>query len=358
MDPAKDQTEESSAEVEELAQDGAGEEPVADSSTASDEKGEDLESIVSKALGSEITDDEGIEDEGDGEPAGESSAPGEGEAESEAEEAAEQSEQPESETGEVTNDDLLKMLDQLRDEKAPLHKIERFKEVISENKRLSEDNEALRQYQEHVSNIAHAAQRMGIESEDMAKFMSWPMQLAQDPESAIGFLREFTSRWESQLGHQLPDDLRQKVEEGYLDEETASELARLRASKGLTQRQLDAERQNREAEQAKEHRRGIAQAVDDWQAQIKARDPDYTEAKHGFVRTELKAIVADRGLPKDKETALKWAKEAYDTVTSRMGATRPTPRAVRQTPGRPAQSPSKAPPESMAEAIQRALTGG
>jgi hypothetical protein len=350
MDPERDQTEDSSAEVEELAQDGAGGEPAAESSTADDDTGDDLESIVTKALGGDVDDDEG-------EPEGESSAPGEGETDSEAEaEGAESTK--DDEPGDVSNDSLLQLIDQLKADDVPLHKIERFKEIVTQNKQLTENVEALRQYQEHVTNVAHSAHKMGIDPEDMAKFMSWPIQLAQDPEAAIGFLRDFTAKWEGSLGHRLPEDLQDKVDEGYLDEDTAKELARLRANSQLTERRLQQTEQQSQEDAEKAHRQTIAQAVDDWQSQIKQRDPDYTDAKHRLIRNELKIIVLERGLPGDQTTAVKWAKEAYDNVNESLKTMRPTPRQVKPTPGRSSGSPVHSEPKSMAEAVQRALESG
>jgi hypothetical protein len=70
----------------------------------------------------------------------------------------------------------------------------------------------------------------------------------------------------------------------------------------------------------------------------------------------LTALVATRGVPLTVPDARAMAKEAYDTVTKRLAAFRPQPRAVASPQvGRRLNKPAESQPKSMREAIEQAL---
>jgi len=281
-------------------------------------------------------------------------------AEGEESESADKKGDEETEAGTAEEPDsdkqLLALLDQLKDKNVPLNKIERFRELLESNRELKGRNESLSQLETRIAEINRAAARVGLSADDLAKFYSFPMLLAEKPEEALAYLREITGQWEGRLGAALPADLKQRVEAGYLDEESAKEIARLRAQASMTEHRtkFDAAERDREAQAARQ--KEIRNAVNGYQKTLMETDPDYTPEKHAMVADALAVMVAREGPPASVDAAKAMAKKAYETVNDRLKAFQPARRSVTRTSGgRGNNRPAKSEPKTMLEAISGAL---
>lgn len=255
----------------------------------------------------------------------------------------------------VSDDALLAALDKFKGD-VPLHKIERFREVLAENKSLKGANERYREIDGTLAAIGRDAQKMGLSQDDMAQLFSWPRLLASDPKGAVEKLQAFTAVWQEKVGQTLPADLRQKVDDGVLDDTTAAEVASLRATTALERTRNEAETAERERASSAARTKEIHDSVNAYQAELKAKDPDYTPEKHELVVDALTALVTKHGLPKTVADARGMAKAAYDSVSKRLQAFKPAPRAVASpSVGRRLNQPAEAQPKSMREAIENAL---
>jgi hypothetical protein len=322
-------------------------EPPAESSAAKDEGPKSLLDAVKSAV-APADDEEGAK------PAAESSAA-----------EGEESETPpkgakETEAGDAEEPDsdkqLLALLDQLKDKNVPLNKIERFREILESNRELKGRNESLTQLETRIGEINRAAARVGLTTDDLAKFYSFPMLLAEKPEEALKYLREITGQWEGRLGAALPDDLKKRVDAGYLDEESAKEIARLRAKSSMDEHRtkFDAEERDRDAQATRQ--KEIRNAVNGYQKHLMESDPDYTPEKHAMVADALAVMVAREGPPASTDAARVMAKKAYETVNERLKAFAPTRRSVTRTSGgRGNNRPAKSEPKTMLEAVSSAL---
>ena len=260
-------------------------------------------------------------------------------------------------TNDVSDDALLAALDKLKAD-VPLNKIERFREVLAENRQLKGTNERYRVLDETFNDIGNDARRMGLSNEDLAQLFAWPRLLAKDPTAAVEQLQAFAATWQEKVGHSLPPDLKQKIEDGVLDEATAKEVAQLRATTALDRTRNEADEQDRQRQSVEQQRTSIRDSVNAYQAELKANDPDYTPEKHAMTVDTLTALVTTRGVPQTVADARKMAKEAYDTVTKRLQAFKPAPRTVANpTIGRRLNKPAESQPKSMREAIENALAG-
>lgn len=250
---------------------------------------------------------------------------------------------------------MLATLDKLKGD-VPLGKIERFREVLNENRQLKATTERYAALDETLNDIGNDARRMGLSNDDLAALFAWPRLLAKDPTAAVEQLRAFTASWEERVGHSLPADLKQKVEDGTLDEGTAKEVASLRARETLTKARMDADTQDRERETVERRQTEIRTSVNGYQEELRRTDPDYTPEKHAMTIDALTVLVAQRGVPTTVEEARALAKQAYDTVTTRLKAFKPAPRAIHSAPtGRHVNRPAESQPKSMREAIDRAI---
>jgi len=255
----------------------------------------------------------------------------------------------------VSDSALLAALEKLKGE-VPLHKIERFREVLNENRALKGTNERYREMDSTLAAIGRDAMKMGMSQQDMAQLFAWPRLLASDPTAAIEELQRFTAMWEEKLGHKLPTDLKQKVDDGVLDEDSAKEVAKLRAGSALEKTRHEAEAAETQRLSTATRTKEIHDSVNAYQAELKASDPDYTPEKHELVVDALTALVTKHGVPSSVATARGMAKAAYDTVNKRLQAFKPQPRAVANpTIGRRLNKPAEAQPKSMREAIENAL---
>jgi hypothetical protein len=262
---------------------------------------------------------------------------------------------PDTNKDDVSDAALLAALDKFKGD-VPLHKIERFREVLTENKSLKGANERYRQMDATFADIGRDAAKMGLSQDDVAQLIAWPRLLASDPTAAVEQLQRFTATWQEKVGHSIPSDLRQKVEDGVLDEATAKEMAQLRASNALDRTRHEAENAERERTSTAQRSREIHDSVNAYQAELKAKDPDYTPEKHEMVVDALTALVTKHGVPGSVADARAMAKSAYDTVTQRLAKFKPQPRAVSSpTVGRRINQPAETAPKSMREAIERAL---
>lgn len=260
-------------------------------------------------------------------------------------------------TKDDTSDDaLLAALEQLKAGDVPLNKIERFREVLSENRQLKGANEKFRQLDATFTDIGNDARRMGLSEEDLAQLFVWPRLLAKDPKAAVEQLQAFTATWQEKVGQRMPADLRQKVDDGLMDEATAQEVSQLRATSSLEKTRTQADAAEREQESITRRQTEVRDSVNKYQAELKASDPDYTPEKHEMVVDALTALVTKQGVPQTVAEARVMAKSAYDTVSKRLEAFKPPPRAVASPSiGRRLNKPAESQPKSMREAIEQAL---
>jgi hypothetical protein len=318
----------------------------ADPSTAKDEERTSLLDAVKSAL-----DDKEIED--DDAPIERKAAkaePSTAEGESSKPDA---SGKPDS--TDVSDDALLAALEQLKAD-VPLNKIERFREVLTENRQLKGANERYKALDTTLTDIGNDARRMGLSNDELAQLFAWPRLLAKDPTGAVEQLQAFAANWQERIGQSLPADLKAKVDDGVMDEPTAKEVAQLRASNQLAQVRTEADTEDRERATFERTQNEIRTSVNAYQAELKANDPDYTPEKHAMTVDALTAIVATRGVPQTVADARAMAKAAYDTVTKRLSAFKPQPRALASpATGRRINRPAESQPKTMTEAVLQAL---
>lgn len=253
-------------------------------------------------------------------PAGSSDAEGEGKAAV----AAEGEAKPEGEAaadGEAEAD-------------VPFHNHPRWKKLVAERDTFKEDAENYQGIQAFVQangltgdEVAEGYEVMALlkrgDRESLTKALEWF-------EPRVDFLRE-------QIGAVLPDDIRERVDSGELDEDTANELAQARAAVKLNER-AEADRTKRETEAtaaATAETTGLemAKAVQAWEDTTKAADPDYAK-KAELVITTSRAIIQERGgiYPANQQEAVELAKAAYQRVNDTFKALIPTPKAVTPSP--------------------------
>lgn len=160
------------------------------------------------------------------------------------------------------------------------------------------------------------------------------------------------------LGLRLPKDLQSQVDQGLLSTEAAADMTRMRWRAGSAEARLNEQvatstRQNQEALIGQ-----VKTAVDNWEATIRSRDPDYAQ-KAVAVRRFAQALLQERGSPRSPQEAVNLIQNAYDEASRELARIRPPPKPTRPVPASSQGSTVTATrePQTMKEAALRALAG-
>lgn len=231
----------------------------------------------------------------------------------------------------------------------PFHKHPRFRQLIRERNELKvRANEF-----DQLNTFMH---RFSIQPEETANAFKIMALAKSDPAKALEELKAVAHVLAVQAGEVLPDDLNSKVEQGYLDRDTALELSRAKA-------RADAEAARRyqletryETEQADRQVNVMAEAVTAWEDQARRNDPDYS-IKADMVDDRVRALVAERGKPKTTDEALAIAKEAYETVSKRLRSVMPNKTPMRSVIGGKVSGTPTPEPKSVLDVIQNSMVG-
>lgn len=241
--------------------------------------------------------------------------------------------------------------------KLPFNKHPRFRELVKEKNtyktQVAEYEADAKQYRE----IQGFMQANGLTAEEVAQSLEMLAKVKTgDPATAYELMQERMEALAVAAGKKLPTELEEKVEQGYIDRETAQELY---------QRQVDAERkaqvastqlerQSAQDQQAQVH--AMASAVAAWEQSTKATDPDF-DLKAELVKDRVRAHVAQHGMPKTTDAALKMSKDAYDAVTQTLLRVRGDKTPMRTAVGGKTNGSAAPEPKSLLEVVRRASAG-
>ena len=248
----------------------------------------------------------------------------------------------------------------LKENEVPLGKIDRFKELIQERNTLRSEVESAEEIRGQIASIELAGRKLGLNEQEVGNMFASLVVMQDDPEKGYQMLNEVQASLAAKLGHQLPPDLQEKVDEGYLDAETAARVAQAEAKAQLSDRAAKELEEQYRVQQAAETQNAITTAVNTYHQQIRESDPDYAnpqiaEAKDEILRKELLSLVQTQGQPTSVEAARQMAEQAYESTNKVIKALRPTPTPQRPISSRGNVATSAAQPKTMLEAIEAAL---
>lgn len=169
---------------------------------------------------------------------------------------------------------------------------------------------------------------------------------------------------QQKAGAVLPEDLAEEVRLGYITEDKAQELQRLRVQQQNAQAQAASEQEQTEAtNQAQAWEKQVStavEAVNSWAEQKKGSDPDWHQ-KQQDVSDQIELVISRggaEGYPKTAEEAVAIAEEALKVVEAKLKKLRPKPTAQKAAQGHGASPRSVAQPKSMMDAIDQAIANG
>lgn len=184
---------------------------------------------------------------------------------------------------------------------------------------------------------------------------------AGTPERLQAFLERVTPMVQMArevLGQAIPADLQEQVDAGEMTDQAAREFAKTRRQAELTQSRLQRQQEQQQGQQQAQaqlmRQASVTQALQSWTTQKAASDPDFAR-KQDAMKVIAQGLVAERGLPKTPEDAVRYAEDAYRLVG---GVSAPARQPTRPSPSTSA-SVSRAgvtpAPNSLADIVKQGL---
>lgn len=227
-------------------------------------------------------------------------------------------------------------------EKLPFHNHPRWKEVQSE---LKEAKPAAEEYRK----ITSFMQSQGLTNQEVAEGFQIMALMKNNPAEAHKRISEYKSRLDAFVGDKLPDPIREKVDNGSIDPETAKEYAAL-----LAQRQLEQQRaEYQQVELARQSQDGMRNAVVNWEQQKKAKDPEWS-TKEALITDRVRSLMASEQ-PNTAEQAVALVERAYSQITDQLRKIAPHRQPINPVRSTTSSVSVNVAPKSLKEAIMRGL---
>lgn len=178
--------------------------------------------------------------------------------------------------------------------------------------------------------------------------MKHPSTLGKAREAIVAKLAEI----DRALGITLPEDLHQEVEQGFISEDRARELAQTKAERDRVLRET-------QATAAREQQQAIVSELVAWEAEARRADADF-DRKLPDIQTKVRLAVleAERaGRPvRSPAEAVSIARKVHEETNAFLAAFRPAPKATPSSPSSAASAPATAPaPKNIYEAAAAGL---
>ena len=239
------------------------------------------------------------------------------------------------------------------DEKLPFNKHPRFQEVIRQKNAFKAEAEAFKTDATQFRAISDYMAQTGLSPDEVNQGFEIMAALKNDPLKAREMLLKTIEPLNVLAGETLPDDVSRMVEEGDMTEAAAKELAIARARIAMQEnQQREALEHQRQYSERSAHQQ-ITSAVETWEQQVAARDPDY-EAKKALVFKNIRLAHMERPARNPQE-AVAIAEAALAEATAMLSNVMPKKVAMKQPVSTQSASHAKPQPKNLDDAVRLAL---
>jgi hypothetical protein len=265
------------------------------------------------------------------------------------------------------------------DKKLPFHNHPRWQAVIAENKSLKQAAHELESLKQATPELQDKADRFNVVADFVAKnslegnevdtgfqvmaAIKQATAFGGDPNIALEVLLPIVSQLQALSGNSMPPDLQKKIDEGYIDDETAKEIAQLRANNYRTKQQATAatarvESVNTQTQQIQQQQlvQNMVSEVTKWESNWKSSDPDYAR-KQPLVEAKVALLQSRHGTPQNVEQALYLANFAKDEVEKELKGLVPRKEEIRTVTGGNQKGALAPKANSTQDAVMQALRG-
>lgn len=239
----------------------------------------------------------------------------------------------------------------------PFNKHPRFKELIKEKNaykaQIAEYEPDAKQYRQ-IQTFMESNQ---LTPEEVAEGLVLMAQMKSgDPAKAYEALSEKLENLALQAGKKLPKELEDRVEQGYIDRETAQTLYVQQVNAEREAAKANLQLQQRTQQDSQTQAAVMANTVAAWESATRASDPDF-EVKAELVKDRVRAHIAQHGMPKSAEAALALSKEAYEAVTKTLRRVQGVKPAMRTAVGGKVNGSAAPEPRNLLDVIRQASAG-
>lgn len=239
----------------------------------------------------------------------------------------------------------------------PFNKHPRFKELIKEKNaykaQIAEFEPDAKQYRQ-IQTFMDTNQ---LTPEEVAEGLLLMAQMKSgDPAKAYEALNVKLENLALQAGKKLPKELEERVEQGYIDRETAQQLYVQQVSAEREAAKANLQLQQRTQYDSQAQAAAMANTVAAWESATRANDPDF-EIKAELVKDRVRAHIAQHGMPKTAEAALTLSKEAYEAVTKTLRRVQGAKPAMRTAVGGKVNGSAAPEPRNLLDVIRQVSAG-
>ena len=217
--------------------------------------------------------------------------------------------------------------------------------------------EAVRPQAEIGVQLETLAKENDLSGDDIAKGLSIMVALRHgDYAKFYESISPFVRQAQEYLGIALPADVRQRVSQGQMTEDTARQLVRQNMDLQRAEMARTAEQQVFAQRTLQQTQSTVEQSVNALEARIAANDPDY-KAKQASVRRTAQAMLLERGGHiNSAQEALEITQAAYAEVNASLKKFRPQVHATSPVPnGNGSTRSARAEPATLMEAALQGL---
>ncbi len=270
--------------------------------------------------------------------------------------------QPEEEIEEEGEEEVLEADAESTDEQSDSTEDEDSYEDVPFNQhprfqKLVEEKNSYKQDAERYQNITNFLDENKVSADEAAAGLQIMALMKKDPVEALNALKPYVETLSQAAGYVLPEDIQNKVNDGYMDEDVGRELARSRAEvqHERTQREALIQDQQNQAAQAQLH--DVAMSVTEWENKTRSTDPDY-DLKQPEIDDRVRVLVATHGRPNTTQDAIAMAKRAYSEVNDRHKKRYGNKPAIKTASGANLAGTPQPEPNNLEEAIGMAIAQG
>lgn len=260
----------------------------------------------------------------------------------ETEVASQATEEVNGEIAETSDDTPIETEDDV-----PFNKHPRFQQLIKERNEFKEDATQQR-------NIQKFMKENSLTPDEAAQGFRIMAMLKNNPLQAYNELKPIYESVAQLSGKVIPDDIQSKVNDGYMDEDAASELAQLRAKASHNENRVQQLNNAQQQQKQQQYANHIASAASSWEQKTKQQDPDYN-LKAEMLSDRVSVLVREKGSPKTPEQAVQVMNEAYAEINERFKMLTPIKKPMNTPTGQKLSGSPMSEPQSMMEAVEQAL---
>jgi hypothetical protein len=241
--------------------------------------------------------------------------------------------------------------------KLPFNKHPRFRELVKEKNayktQLGEYEADAKQYRD----IQAFMDSNGLQPTEVAQMLDLLAKMKRgDSAEAYELMQARMDELAVQSGKKLPSDMEDKVQQGYIDRDTAQQLYQQQVSAQRQAELAQTQLQQRTQADQRNYAMAMANAVQTWEQSTKATDPDF-EIKVDLVKDRVRAHIAQYGMPRTADEAVKVSKDAYDSVTQVLRRAQGTKQSMRPAVGGKVNGSAAPEPRNLLDVIRQASAG-